>query len=790
MNVRDLYRQDDKFTVSTFQSYIDSSARTGNPILDKLFEYMTLAASKVRSYMVDFRTKDEKAIDELVKEFRSISPGSFIEEYTINDARKFFSSMIEYKDAYDPQSKKKVSVRTGRLVQKGSKEYKDLTPKQREYLDHFNREADKSLKKIHGEDVSSVGFIPLMKISSEQTLKKIAAEPKRTWEFIKDANASFWNQGIDNYEYHLGDNQVNSIAYDSFVGQHDNPKGLVYGNANRLDKIGLKYEDGQLIVTDLKKNTAMETDLSFILNSFVASNVRKSEFDKIQPITDALKSFLIKNKETFSNITDTSLAMFEDFFSRFVNETMSDAAQMRGINKVLNALQSKASLAVLAFKFGTDVKNLSTGWMTTMKEAIYNTFTKEGFSLLSIAKAHSYVTTDSAKEAVQKSVINKLNQRYGLFNMDYQQITSRQNLDTSKSLFRSKNFFVLNRIGDVFNRRLYAAATYIEEGSLDAYSLDKNNNLIYDEKKDLRFYNKDGSQTNLQKLFLKAVKEDMVREEGLDKKGNLLWGHTIKQRNAMKSNMDRIYGSYDNDHASRMKSYAWGKALSSLRTYFIDKQRRYIGVGKDSTKMYSENEGMYVPIYDDKGNVVAYDWQGESQEAILASVMMSGRELFENKGNIIKTWKSLTPKGRKNLVYLLTDTAMFTLLYLLFRGLHDDDEEDGKQDLAEFTSMYLLKGTLEAASGLPDLGVSNDGDVRVANNYISLMENPFFVSSYWADVSTALNNVLFADNSEKQDSKDWDKVWSNIPFAYIGTSYKTYLEAEKLNVLAENIPEE
>ena len=785
IGVRDAYRQDDKFTVSVFQSFIDSVAKTGNPILDKLFHYMTMAASRVREYMVDFRTKDAEILQELVEEYRSISPGSFIEEFTINDSRKFFLDLIEYADAYDPSTNKKIQVRTGRFVQNGSKEFNNLTPKQKLYLNHFNKEADKSLKKLYGSKLSSVGFIPLMRKSSQDTLTEIASDPlntKRSWNLLKETWDKFWNEGIDNYEYHLENQSSNSVAYDSFIGQHDNPKDSLYGNDHRLDILGLRYENGKLIVSDIKKNTEMETDLAYVLNSFVASNVRKAEFDNIQPITDSLKSFLIRNKETFSNITDASLAMFEDFYSRFVNESMSDAIQVKGLNKVISKLQSNASLAVLALNFGTDVKNLATGWATTLKEGIYNTFVKEGFSLISLAKANAYVTDDLRKEVNKKSILNKLNLKYGLYNMDFQHITGRDDLETSKSLFKSRNFFILNRLGDSFNRRVYAAASFIQEGSLDAYSLDKLGNLVYDEKKDLRFYNEDGSQTNLQKMYLKTVKNDMIQEGGLDKKGNLLYGHTIKQRNAMKSNMDRIYGSYDNDHASRMKSYAWGKALSSLRTYFIDKHRRYIGARGDTKNQYSENEGKYVPVMDEKGNVIAYDWQGESQEAILASAIMSAKEVFTNKGNFVKAWKSLTPKGRKNMIYLATDTLMFTLVYGLFSGLFDDEEDES---LDRFVALYSVKGALEASSGLPDFGVTQQGDLRIANTYHGLMETPFFVTSFWADIMESYNRFIFSDSSEKQEEKDIDNILKNFPLMGVGTGYRSYKELEKIYNISE-----
>lgn len=772
LKVKDLYRQDDRFTVGVFKSFTESIARTGNPILDKLFEYMTIAASKVRKSMVEFREKDAKVLSNLITEFRSINPLSFLEEFTFNDARKFFNDFVEYTDAYDPKTGKKIPVKTGRLIQKDSKEYKDLTPKQKEYYEHFNKEADKSLKRLHGEEASSKGFIPIMRKSSGDTAKEIVKTPLRTWDLIKESFNKLWNEGIDNYEYHLENQSSNSSAYDAFIGQHNNPKELKFGSESRLEKLGLRYgESGGLVITDLSLNTDMETDLSFVLNSFVASNIRKSEFDKIQPITDSLKSFLIKNREAFGNISDNSLAMFEDFYGRFVNESMADLGELRSINKIIGVLQSKASMAVLALNFGTDVKNLATGWATNFKEAMFNSFVKEGFNLWALIRAHTLVTTDALKEATNKSILNKLNLQYGLYNMDYQYLTGRQNLETSKSLFKSRNMFVFNRMGDLFNRRMYTAATFIQEGSLDAYSLNKDNNLVYNEKLDKRFYNPDGTQTNLQKMFLKTVKEEMLREGGLDKRGNLLYGHTIKMRNSMKSHMDRIHGSYDADHTSRMKSYAWTKALISLKTYFVDKQRRYIGTGGDSTKLYSENEGKYLPTYDDKGNVIAYDWQAESQEAILASAIMSVKEIFRNKGNFLKTWKSLTPKGKQNMIYLLTDTAMFVLLYAAFSGLFDEEDED--QTLTEWAQLVSLKGALEASSGLGDLGTTRSGDIKVLSTYQSMMEKPFFVTSFWADIMQSLNNLAFSDQSEARQEKDWVKVMDNFPFMSIGTIIRT-----------------
>ena len=137
-------------------------------------------------------------------------------------------------------------------------------------------------------------------------------------------------------------------------------------------------------------------------------------------------------------------------------------------------------------------------------------------------------------------------------------------------------------------------------------------------------------------------------------------------------------------------------------------------------------------------------------------------------------------------MYILVDTATFALLLAAFRGITGDDDDDGEQDMSEFIAMYALKGMLEASSGLADIGVNYEGEIRVASSYTGMMEKPFFAASYWADISIAINNLLFGNNTEFQDEKDLDKVLDNIPWAHIGTGHRVIGEVEKLADLADN----
>lgn len=788
-NIDDLYRQDQRFTVGLVQAFVDSIASTGNPILDKLFEYLTMAAGKIRRYMISFSKKDDIILEKLIEEFNKISPiTSRIENFTTNDARKFFASMIEYQMAYDPATKSKVKVKTGRFVQPDSDEYKGLSAVQKEYIAHFNSSSAEAIHKLHeSSEVQVKNFIPIMKSAPtnfyKDTLTTTFTDPGKLPSQLRESWSKFWASGIENYSYHLDEQESSLKAFDSFIGQHtmtkEDLKDSPYGNERRLALLGLSYVKGELVLNNPDLNSGFETDLSYVLNSFVASNIRKYEFDQVQPVIDSLKSFLVTNKELFGNAADKSVKMLEDFFTRFVNEELADPKELASFTKVINKLQSQGNIIILGGETTTALKNLSSGWFSNFKEAIFNFFTGEGFGLWAIAEAHAYVIGDAAKDVGKSGILSKISAEYGLFNMDFKNITSNQNLKTSMTPFRSKWLFYLNHAGDTLNRRLYAAATFIQEGSFDAWSTDKDGNLIYDEKKDKRFYESDGTQTTQQKTLLAQVKSDMIAEGGLDEKGNLKYGHTIRMRNNMKKKSDRMHGAYDQDTSNNFQAYSLGKAFNSLFRYFIDKGRQYGVVAdwsKDSSKMFSQNEGKYVPVLNEKGEIIGQQWQGESQEAILASFFGLITGIKNNNGNIFKAWKDTSAKGKKNTMYLFTDMLALFLLMKAFQAFIDDKDEDELDEGWTYVQLNLLKGMIDTAGLGIGSTTNNQGEFKFAQTYVNKAREPLFVTTYWADVVEAFGDLFFThkplykEGENILDNRNMQKLVVATPV--VGLPYK------------------
>lgn len=775
-NTRNAYRNDRKGVVDNLKFYTTRLGATSNLILDKIYQELRTAKDKVLNYIYSFEEPFNKKLKELIKDYEEQNGviGSIIEKTTINDARKYFEPLLE--KVKITKDKKEVEIYTGKLLNKNSKEYNDLTDVQKDFIKYFNSEVSKAIG-LNGEKLNTEGFIPLQRNSFKNInvnfVKNLAS--KNIFENLKELGQGFKETYLDaefeNGEFFAENDKQNSIEVQNlFANQfervsNDNSK---FGNTNRLNLIGLKEENGKLELVDEEANKAFDTDLSMVLYNFVFNQVRYKEYNKINPVIDALRNNLLF-KQKFLGNKDNAINLIEDYYKGSVNNMGTDDKGFKKLSKIMNKITTQSSVAMLGFKLSVGVSNFTTNVGTVVKEAMFGSLTKlygdtPPFSLGSLAKASYIVTTETGKNPLVENKLDALNKLYKIYNQDINYL--QDNLETKTSIFKNKHLYWLNTIGDKLTREVTLVAQMIEDGSWDAYTFE-NNELKYDETKDKRFY-KNGSFDKNHPL-LKLIKEEMIYENngltGTSKTSiesrKLTKGYSNKYRNGVKALSDKLYGSYDDENASIMQYSALGRLFLAFKKYMVDKGRQYFG-----SKVYTTSEINYIPIYknnDPRGEIIGYKAEGSDKEGVFISLVNFLRDVASSR-NIRDTYNNLTLAERRNLVYLLND-AMFLSVFLYgFYALFDEDDKELKSDV----KYQAYKGFLDSASGNMIFGYDSKSKSPAILPQRNSIVEPFIPLSFMSGKIGLINAIMFADNNEER-IKDSQKLIENLPFKY--TSY-------------------
>jgi hypothetical protein len=105
----------------------------------------------------------------------------------------------------------------------------------------------------------------------------------------------------------------------------------------------------------------------------------------------------------------------------------------------------------------------------------------------SVRKAYQYVMTHATSNAMAVNLLSKLCLKYRLSNTDVGRITERAKSGRN-GIFNYDNWmYGTLRSPDFLNRMTLFVAKCMHDGVWDAYSIDDDNNLVYDWKKDKRF---------------------------------------------------------------------------------------------------------------------------------------------------------------------------------------------------------------------------------------------------------------------------------------------------------------
>lgn len=421
----------------------------------------------------------------------------------------------------------------------------------------------------------TVLYCPLMKASGKafnvsqhlETLKngfksiaRAFTAPKETAQEIIQKFADEWDNVQDN----------NSILKQSLTAT--NPFTAFEST------IGTNADERNTLIESQKENY-FEHNLENVLIDFMYQDIRTKEINKML-ITgkSALFALSYMGYEQHSpEYIQTTLDAINKYWKvSITNEPITEKTTQR-IAKIITPARRIASVGFLAANVvggGRDIfQGLSESfWRTINKYNMKVSIDDKDIKYSTVMKAYAIVTKGALR---QQNIVTKLCLRYGLSNIDYSDIT--KGLKTEHGLFNASQLaFITMRLPDYINRMTLFVARAITDGSWDAWSLDKDGNLVYNAKEDERyaaFLNnktdyKDYTKQKSKYLSHIRIYNQEHPDNTITYNDMLPEAYSNQEIARIKEVADSIYGSYETYAKSLYEKGGLGLILGQFTTYF------------------------------------------------------------------------------------------------------------------------------------------------------------------------------------------------------------------------------
>jgi hypothetical protein len=241
----------------------------------------------------------------------------------------------------------------------------------------------------------------------------------------------------------------------------------------------------------LVKRGKYELNLETLLLKHQFAYIMKDRIDSVFPLIKAsmihltTQAFINQNSEGKPFVNDLKYA--EDYIKNKIrNESIIDE-KFREANEAINKLKGLASTLVLGFSPVQFLYQSIQGIWNDISLIIRKPDGTDAFTLSNMLQAAKIVYADLAHYGDRPSLIESLNRVYGVNDMDMNSYIDHIKSDQN-GLFNFKNMvWKFASRPDYYNRMTIFVAKMINEGSLDAHSIDENGNLVYDSSKDARY---------------------------------------------------------------------------------------------------------------------------------------------------------------------------------------------------------------------------------------------------------------------------------------------------------------
>jgi hypothetical protein len=359
---------------------------------------------------------------------------------------------------------------------------------------------------------------------------------------------------------------------------------------------------------------------------------------------------------------------------------------MQNIDTIANSAISVTGFSAMLFNPYVALGSLLMNSFGALNTALTNGLVGNGlFNAGDLGSAVlSYGTVSGYKK------INALMIKHFVFQTSEQDI-SNLNIYGSKAqrrLLSAHNTNIMNRLTDEAVRGVIMAAQMIHDGSWDAYSLNENDELVYDETKDKRFY-ENGKLTEDGAILREKIKEQLILEpihsEAQQKQNKLVVGYTLAQGRKFKAISDRwVMGSMDSEQQAKLFSYTAGRMIGEFKRYLPDKILNWFN---QTTEI--QDLGDFKIVTGPDGKKMA-EWQAMQIKGVFTAFKDLVYMVSSQKRLSYQDWKNLPTSTKQSLVRASIDILMLGFIMaavMAYKGDFDDEEEKKKKKKSKWSDV-------------------------------------------------------------------------------------------------------
>lgn len=555
------------------------------PLDTHFFTALTVPDPNIQIVVRNLQITHDNIAGEFLKEYDRSMFANYYKQIGYSDAQNFIigNQASQFKNLYE------LDVHTGKKTMNFKNPYdysNDLTSHERELLKQvlykltwintngnfkFKDWKDPGIAQYVKEHPEYL-WVPLLRASQATTVQSkdaVLAKLKNSFKRLRNATERFdeFVNGMTPEERQLfgGDDQnfykmrLRNPFELSMPGNDMNE--VIKSRANLLKKYGPEF---------------FETNVENILVEVLVKHITTTQFNKL--ITGT-KAFLLQLQLTGDfggnmEVVQKERKWLEDYLKVNTFHVAIMSEQEKKVIGVINPIKH----VVTHMLVGGNLVGMVRDTLEGIQQNFLRSVTKLNTDLKpsNVTKAYKMVMVEAMYDRKLAMLLSKLCLKYRISNTDVGRIGERAKTGRTGILNYTNTLYTTLRCPDFANRMTLFVARCLQDGSWDSFSLDKDDNLVYDWKKDARYsIYAQGLKSNPNYKESAARYLSAVRQHNIDHPENpispdegLPEPYSNEQVLYIRNLGDNIYGSYDKGKKAMYEHTSYGMVFGMFTSWF------------------------------------------------------------------------------------------------------------------------------------------------------------------------------------------------------------------------------
>lgn len=632
-------------------------------------------------------------------------------------------------------------------------------------------------------------WVPLERASgatSRQSARAIITKMKNTWKRMLKAGETF-----DEFINNLTEEERDLLGNDSddfYRMTLRNPFELSIPSSNSGFAETLKSRQRML---EKYGPEFFETNVENIMIDFLAKHISTTQLNKLLVTSKALllQLHLTGNFSGNQKVVDEEIKYIQNYLKVNVFNTSIMSATEKAIVGYIHPVKRVVTNMLLGGNVVSMFRDAFEGVQQNFIRSVIKLNTDIDPS--SVRKAYQYVMTHATSNAMAVNLLSKLCLKYRLSNTDVGRISERAK-SSRNGIFNWDNWmYGTLRSPDFLNRMTLFVAKCMHDGVWEAYSIDKDNNLVYNWKNDKRFDRlaaKDVNHPDYKKqrsLYLSKIREYNQEhpDSPIELDSDLPTPYSDREIMSIRAVGDNIYGSYDKGKKAMAENTCLGTLFGMFTTWMNGIVNTYLMKPQKNgvSRLFKEQE------IDEQGRLLFFTEEGEVTtedtgmpvlknvpmitQGIMYTVIDAARMCKQDGVKAAYDYIKGNDVAKANMRKLISDVLIGMLLWALFKFAITPEYKEYKKGMEDnpvlqnLVTEILYKSSSRAYDQFK-------GPLNVLQFFGENMNPPFYSTP--VQILNETGQVLMGDKSWKY------LVFDNTGFGRAAKdTYKAYRKSQE-----------